>query len=80
VYIILRPIFESIVLGLNGQILVPLNLDIILFLVSARFNVMSTHPTNVILSSFVQFLLTIAMFFSFLRAILKCLKQATSKG
>jgi hypothetical protein len=53
VYRILRLIFESIALRLNGQILVPLNLNMIYCLVSVRFSTLSTHPANVILSGFV---------------------------
>ncbi len=53
VYIVLGPIFESMALGLNGQILVPLNLNINVFLVSARSSALSTHPTNAILFGYV---------------------------
>ncbi len=48
---ILGLVFESIALKLNGQILVPLNLDMIFCLVNAKSSVLSTHLANVILLS-----------------------------
>jgi hypothetical protein len=68
------------VLGLNGQILVALNLDMIFFLVNVWSRALSTHPTNDILSSSMQFLLTIGVSLSFLKVLLKGLKQAMSKS
>jgi hypothetical protein len=53
VYTILRPNFESMALGLSGEILVFLSPDMIFFLVSARSNVLSSHPANVILFGYV---------------------------
>jgi hypothetical protein len=53
VYKVLGLVFESLALGLSGQILVPLNLDMIFFLVSVRFSVLSTYLANVMLFGFV---------------------------
>ncbi len=67
-------------LRLSGQIPIPLNPDMIFFLISVRSITLSIHLANVILSSFVSFLVTIVVSFSFLKVLLKGLKQATSKG
>jgi len=53
VYIVLRPNFESMALGLSGQILVFLSPDMIFFLVNARSSALSNHPANVILFGYV---------------------------
>ncbi len=42
-YKIVGPNFESIALGLNGQIFVLLNPNMIFFLVNVRSSVLSTH-------------------------------------
>ncbi len=67
-------------LGLSGQILVAFNLDINFFLMNVWSRALSTHPTNDILSSSMQFLLTIGVYLSLLKVVLKGLKQAMSKG
>jgi len=53
VYIVLRLIFTSMVLGFNGEILVPLNLDMIVFLVSVWSRALFTQLANVTLFGFV---------------------------
>jgi hypothetical protein len=50
-------------LGLSVQIHVPLNPDMIFFLVSVMFSALSTHLANVTLLGYVSFLLTIVVFF-----------------
>ncbi len=64
----------------NGQIPVLLNHGMIFLLVSAWSRALFTQPTNVILSTFISFFLTIIVSLSFLKIVLKGLKQATSKG
>jgi len=59
---------------------VVLNPEMIFFLVNVWFRALVTHPTNDILSSSMQFLLTIGVSFSLLKVVLKGLKQAMSKG
>jgi hypothetical protein len=67
-------------LKLSGKILVALNPNMIFFLVNVWFKALSTHPTNDILSSSMQFLLTIGVSLSIIKVVLKGLKQAMSKG
>jgi hypothetical protein len=67
-------------LGLSGQNPIPLNLNMIFFLVSAWSRALFTHYVKVILFGSMYFLLTIVVFLSFLKIIWKGLKQATFKG
>jgi len=67
-------------LKLSGQILVALNPNMMFFLVNVWFRALSTHLTNDILSSSMQFFLTIGVSLSLLKVVLKGLKQAMSKG
>jgi hypothetical protein len=76
----IRGSFSSMAFGLSDQNLIPLNLNMIFFLVSAWSRALSTHPVKAILFGSMQFLLTIVVFLSFLKKILKGFKQATSKG
>jgi hypothetical protein len=71
---------SSLVLGLNGHILVTLKLDLMFCSVKDWSKALSTYPTSVIFYDFWYLFLPITASLSFLNVILNGLKHETSRA